>query len=203
MVDDHDTLVSSVRKGGPGDVESAVGILTEAFMAEESTRWLFPDDAERQECQQYYYLPLAGQVAADGGLLMVEDKAASLWMPVTGEGTSGPDFGAVDLPPALAAHTERLTSLLTLLGERHPRGQRYLHVSFMGVRPGDQGRGLGSALLRQGLAEADAAGLGVYLETASAGARALFERHGFQAACEPVRLPDGPDITTLWRPAAR
>ncbi|WP_198042774.1 MULTISPECIES: GNAT family N-acetyltransferase [Actinoalloteichus] len=184
-------------------MDQAVGILTEAFMTEETTRWLFPVDADRRECQAHYYLPLAHQAAAEGGLFTAEDTAAALWLPVAEDGVSAPDFGADELPPPLAAHGERLITLLGVLAERHPRGLRHLHLSFMGVLPAAQGRGLGSALLRRGLAEADAAGLGVYLETASAGARALYERHGFQATGEAMRLPDGPEITGMWRPAAR
>lgn len=63
---------------------------------------------------------------------------------------------------------------------RRERVDRYLKLVMIGTRPEAQGRGLGSALLRAISAEADAAGLPLYLEAATEAAAALYERYGYQ-----------------------
>ncbi|KJS53243.1 acetyltransferase [Streptomyces rubellomurinus subsp. indigoferus] len=63
------------------------------------------------------------------------------------------------------------------------RGGRYLEYFYL--RPQHQGRGLGTAVLRHVLAEADAAGEPVRLQALQGSAsRRLYERHGFTAERE-------------------
>jgi ribosomal protein S18 acetylase RimI-like enzyme len=72
---------------------------------------------------------------------------------------------------------------------------RYLQV--LGVDPAVQRRGVGSALLREGLAAADTAGDDVYLETGRQANVAYYERHGFALVAPGEALWDGGPV--LWR----
>jgi len=73
------------------------------------------------------------------------------------------------------------------------------------VEPDAQGNGLGTALLKTAMREPEAAnGLQLWCFQANAGARRLYERHGFMAE----EMTDGqgneektPDIRYVWRPA--
>jgi hypothetical protein len=56
----------------------------------------------------------------------------------------------------------------------------FLYVSVMGVRPDQQGRGLGTSLLAFLCDRADAAGLHCYIEATSPRNQALYERFGFR-----------------------
>lgn len=96
---------------------------------------------------------------------------------------------------------------LCLLDERLCEAVRPLephwYLYMLAVAPRAQGRGLGSRLLANGLARADAAGLPAHLEATTAGSRCLYERHGFQETaalgpCDPL-----PRYWALTRPARR
>jgi len=64
------------------------------------------------------------------------------------------------------------------------------YLIAIGVRPGQQGRGLGAALLRHGVERAQATGFPCYLETANARNLPFYEQHGFRVVGER-RLPRG------------
>lgn len=84
--------------------------------------------------------------------------------------------------PTFAAQTARY--------ERHRPRRPHWYLEEIAVGPDARGLGVGSALLRHGLARVDAAGLPAYLEATSEASRRLYERFGFVAAGEvPVAGP--------------
>ncbi len=67
------------------------------------------------------------------------------------------------------------------------------------MQPDDQGRGIGSALLRPVLTRCDREGVPAYLEASSERNRALYARHGFEVV-ERIELPGGgPPMWRMWR----
>lgn len=81
-----------------------------------------------------------------------------------------------------------------------PEPVRYLQI--LGVAPQAQGGGVGSRLLADGLADADAAGEEVYLETGKPANTAYYERHGFALITPMAALYDGgPAMARMRRPA--
>lgn len=78
------------------------------------------------------------------------------------------------------ASLQRLDLLLDSF-ERHLGATACALIEFIGVASGQQGRGIGSALLAQTLADCRQQGCpGVALETGEARNLALYRRHGFQ-----------------------
>ena len=55
-----------------------------------------------------------------------------------------------------------------------------MYVFLLAVNPASQGKGLGSHILQAIIGEADQRGLHTYIEASNEGARALFERYGFE-----------------------
>ena len=79
---------------------------------------------------------------------------------------------------------------------------RYLQV--LGVASTEQGRGVGSQLLADGLVDADAAGEEVYLETGKAANVAYYQGHGFALVAPGGPLYDGgPPMWLMVRPSPR
>ena len=77
----------------------------------------------------------------------------------------------------------------------------HYYLQLLAVAPGLQSRGIGSALLRQGLERSDAQGTPVYFESTSPRNRVLYERHAFVSQRE-FSLPDGgPELSCMWRDA--
>ena len=62
-----------------------------------------------------------------------------------------------------------------------------------------QGKGVGTALLRPVLEHCDAEGIPCYLESSKERNVPFYRRHGFEVV-EEVSLPDdGPMLWTMWR----
>ena len=112
-----------------------------------------------------------------------------------------PDTSA-ELDRALAVVFQdfpRTFELFELFDAHHPQDPHY-YLQFIGVRPGRQGTGIGSALLRAVLDRCDLEGAAVYL-AADERSRLLYLKHGFEATTE-LRLPEGPSFFPMWRAPA-
>jgi len=67
-------------------------------------------------------------------------------------------------------------------------GQSFLQVMLLGVRPANQGRGLGSALLGSVTGAADAAGLPIAVQLTNRDLISFFHKHGFEEIGSPDLL---------------
>ena len=100
--------------------------------------------------------------------------------------------------PAAAPHSPPASRCRRALRPEAP----HWSLPWIGVRPEAQGLGIGAALLRRGLARADAEGLPAYLEATTRRGASFFAAHGF-AAIGIVIAAGYPQITAMWRPAGR
>jgi ribosomal protein S18 acetylase RimI-like enzyme len=82
--------------------------------------------------------------------------------------------------------------------ERDHERRPHWYILAVGVRPEDQGRGLGTALLTPTLARCDTEGLPAYLEASSERSAALYERLGFEHVGE-LRLGGSPPVWRMLR----
>ncbi|PNW74126.1 hypothetical protein CHLRE_13g586450v5 [Chlamydomonas reinhardtii] len=78
----------------------------------------------------------------------------------------------------------------------------FLYIACFGTAPEQQGRGLGSQLMRRVLQHADAKDLPVYLEASGAASAAFYRRHGFQDIKQVRASPGAPDLIIMARPRA-
>jgi ribosomal protein S18 acetylase RimI-like enzyme len=85
--------------------------------------------------------------------------------------------------------------------QRHHPPEPVAYLSLLGVAPGRQGRGVGTALLRAWLADVDAAGQSAWLETARPENLPLYRRAGFEVSDEIEIL--GVPVWLMGRAAAR
>jgi len=74
---------------------------------------------------------------------------------------------------------------------------------LIGADPAAQGQGQGAALLRSGLAKADAAGLPAYLESSKAANLPFYEHFGFTVREEVQPPENGPTLWAMWREPRR
>ncbi len=70
---------------------------------------------------------------------------------------------------------------------------------MIGVAPGRQGEGLGTALMSAALDDCDREALPAYLEASNPRSRGLYERLGFTLTGTPLDLPDGHRMWPMWR----
>ena len=82
-----------------------------------------------------------------------------------------------------------------------PRNEDHFYLSLIGTHPDHRGAGIGMGLLRENLALIDREGAPAYLESSNPANLARYQSVGFER-CGSFQLPDdGPEVTTMWRPA--
>jgi ribosomal protein S18 acetylase RimI-like enzyme len=93
----------------------------------------------------------------------------------------------------------RANRFATDVMRKHPRSPSHWYLYAIGTSTSSQGRGVGSALLRDMLDRVDEEQLPAYLESSNVRNVPLYERHGFSVV-EEIRLGrDGPQMWRMWR----
>jgi ribosomal protein S18 acetylase RimI-like enzyme len=191
-----------VRPGRPEDVAAAADVLAEAFTGYAWATWTVAadDHTERLRAQHELFLRRvlvpcgAWWVANADGSGPGRLVGVAAWLP--------PD---ADVPDEVWAELD--VELAGLAGDRaeHAReaeavghalrpGGAHWYLATVGVLPAFRKRGLATALLAPGLADAAASGLPAYLETSSWDNVRLYEQLGFRVSGH-AEVPDGgPDV---------
>ncbi|APX67719.1 GNAT family N-acetyltransferase [Sphingomonas sp. gentR] len=191
----------TIRDAGTGDRAAVAAMLGRAFADDPAMSYIFPDPAERAKRLPRLFALLFDSDAAGMRLVAQGEEAATFWRP--------PGQAHV----STMAFVRRLIPVLHALGTSLPRAMRlgdaieahfpaepfwYLHIA--GVDPAQQGRGLGGASIRAGLARCDADGVSAYLETATESNVGLYTRLGFQLTGEWSVPKGGPHFWSMIRP---
>ncbi|MEU9228709.1 GNAT family N-acetyltransferase [Streptomyces massasporeus] len=195
----------AIRTAGEGDRELIVRLLDDAFQDDPVSGWVFPGSADRRAKHPALMAAFTDIVLAAGRIDVTEDgSACALWLPVPadegqGEGDAGDDEGPAQVREAVDPDNERIEVIGRLTAAVHPAGRAHEYLWMIGVAPGRQGEGLGTALIEAVLDRCDREGLPAYLEASSARSRALYERLGFELVGPVLDLPDGPAMWPMWR----
>jgi len=199
------TPTLDIRRTTAGDRDPTARVLAAAFFDDPIFGWIIPDTARRHEVIvpsfRLYVDAFARHDETHLASVDGEPHGAAMWSP-PGVEPVHPDDEPVLMDRVVdlfGPDAERLGIVLELFEAAHPAEPAWF-LQFVGVDPARQGGGIGSALLRDGLRRADAAGEAAYLEATSELNRALYERHGFRCI-EEIRLPDGPTSYGMWREA--
>ncbi|MEU5392107.1 GNAT family N-acetyltransferase [Streptomyces tibetensis] len=199
----------AIRTAGAGDRELIVRLLDEAFQDDPVSGWVFPGVEERRAKHPGLMAAFTDIVLAAGRIDVTEDgSACALWlsMPADGEhddpaGHDGAteDEGPAQVREAVDPDNERIEMIGRLTAAIHPTGRPHEYLWMIGVAPGRQGEGLGTALIEAVLDRCDREALPAYLEASSARSRKLYERLGFEPVGPVLDLPDGPAMWPMWR----
>ncbi|BBH66376.1 N-acetyltransferase [Actinoplanes sp. OR16] len=191
-----------IRHVSPFDTEEITNLVADAMWDGPVARWMQPDTvARRRNTPRYFeifveYALQYGEVYstadADDGRM----NGVALWFPLTAMIPPPMDYER-RLKEASDTAFDRCQQLDAALDEHHPLEPHH-YLAFMAVRPGQQGRGIGSALLDRHHARLDRAGLPAYLEANDPRNRDLYLRHGYQVR-SVIELPDGPSVWCMWR----
>ena len=183
------------------DVPRVVEVLATAFADDPLLAPLFPaGDARReQRLRAFFRLDVPRSQRLGGTWTTSDGAAAAVWYP---PGAWAPSTweGLRSTPTAVRAFGRRLglaSQVVSALHEHHPQ-QPHWYLYYLGALPAQQGRGLGSALLRPVLQRCDREGLPAYLEATSPRNQALYRRHGFVDR-EPFGVPGGATAYPMWR----
>jgi RimJ/RimL family protein N-acetyltransferase len=179
------------------DRRRGVATLTLAFAADPIMRWAWPD-----ACQYATYWPQIAEAyggrAFDYGTAHVLENfaAVALWLP-PGVESDEATFGELIAGSCGDQILRDLHAVIGQMAHLHPAADHWF-LPLTGVDPVAQGRGLGSALLRHGLAACDRDRLPAYLEATSPRNRALYERHGFRVT-DVIQAGSSPPMWAMLR----
>lgn len=195
---DYEVRVAQSSEGAVAD-HPVMDILSLAFSTDPCVRYIFPTAVAYLAHYRRLATAMAGAALAAGTAWVADgDGAAALWLPpgVHGDGEAiGALVGETVAPEKLATLAE--------VGEQmdrcHPEAPHW-YLPLIGVDPSRQGQGLGSALLKAGLARCDQDGLPAYLESSNPKNVPLYERHGFEVI-GLIQPGDYPPLVPMLRPA--
>lgn len=176
--------------------KAAADCLAWAFMDDPLWDALLPDPRVRQRQLTGMFRATVLR-AVSGGLPLAtpEVTAVAIWQPphrsaltsMLGSGFAEERW-LLGLP---APERHRVTAVFRRLSERRDAlmPSPFWYLEAIGVQPPHQGRGLGGALIRDGLTRADEAGLPAYLETEAESRVPLYAHFGFRVLQE-VHAPE-------------
>ncbi|MFH9004368.1 GNAT family N-acetyltransferase [Streptomyces afghaniensis] len=193
----------AIRTAGEADRELVVRLLDEAFQDDPVSGWVFPGAEDRRANHPGLMAAFTDIVLEAGRIDLTEDgSACALWlsMPADDHDADAEDDSPAQVRQAVDPDNERIEAIARLTAAIHPSGRAHEYLWMIGVVPGRQGEGLGTALIESVLDRCDREGLPAYLEASSARSRKLYERLGFELAGPVLDLPEGgPTMWPMWR----
>ncbi|MBB2943539.1 ribosomal protein S18 acetylase RimI-like enzyme [Actinoplanes lutulentus] len=198
-----DPVIRPIRED---EVETVGAFISNAFDDLAANHYLVPVPAERETVMAGFF-SLESETAFKQGRIEVIDHpdggyaAAAVWFDRV---TDLPEAEAYmeRLETITGDHFERFGALGELFDKNHPH-EPHWHLAFLGVRPSEQGKSLGSLMMKHVHDELDANGTAAYLEATNQNNVRLYRRHGYQPMdpCE-IYLPDGTAFYRMWRAAS-
>lgn len=181
-----------IRPARADELDAVSALIARSFHAEPFMAWVSGGDRERLA----RFAALAVRHVADD--VLVDDALTTAALVVRPGGLDVSPLQQLRMLPALvrSAGLRRLPAVLRALVRLEGAHPETPHATLiaLGVEPGEQARGRGSAMLA---AVERRAGVPVYLETGSASVRDGCRRRGYALRAE-LRLPaGGPRIWTL------
>jgi ribosomal protein S18 acetylase RimI-like enzyme len=193
----------AVRPARDVDIDTLAATLARAFDDDPVTTWVYANGRTRPRwAARFFAWQLRRLLPQDVAWTTDERAGAAIWA-LPGRWREGPMDMVRLLRATLLGTLPSLPRVLNGLGAveaRHPVVP-HLYLAVLGVDPGRQGEGIGSALIRPGLELCDREGLGAYLETGKERNVAFYGRHGFRVT-EELQMPKGPPVWLMWRDPA-
>ncbi|MER6912507.1 GNAT family N-acetyltransferase [Streptomyces sp. NPDC000594] len=177
------------------------GSLARAFDDDPMMRWFFPQDASREADLSAYFGTIFTRQYVHSAVCERTGSAAAFWVPPEAAEKAVPDAETIgELQKLLGDRAELFRDAVGAAAQHTPQ-EPHWYLALIGADPAVQGQGQGGALMRSGLAQADAAGMPAYLESSKEANLPVYEHFGFTVRHE-VRLPGGgPTLWGMWREA--
>ena len=178
-------------------VSAAIGVITLAFAADPVARWMYPDPNNYLEHFPEFVRAFAGRSFEKATAYLASNAGgAALWLPPETEPSEDALIGLFWNSTSDEVQKD-LFPMFEQMSVFHPK-EPHWYLPMIGVEPGRQGSGIGSALMQHALANCDADGLPAYLESFNPRNIALYERFGFELI-GAIRSGDAPALYPMLR----
>jgi ribosomal protein S18 acetylase RimI-like enzyme len=197
--------MSDIRPLERSSLDRAVETVADAFSPDPMIKWVFPDETGRPAGARAIMRVLVeyglryGRVTASHGA-----KAVCVWIP-PGPGITIPRMirsGMLGVPLQTGLKSfGRFMAANETMDQIHKARVPEPHWYLFGVAvdPGLHNQGIGSAIIREGLALADRGSQRCYLETSEPRNLTLYKRFGFEVLQEATLGQDGPPAWAMLR----
>src|SRR5262245_895611 len=179
------------------DVEPVVYAISLAFSADPVANWFFPEPQRYAKFFPGFVKAFAGAAFEHGSGDCVEDfSGAALWLP---PGVHPDEKALLTLLHEAIPERDQadVFALLERMDQNHPT-EPHWYLPMIGVEPGKQGNGYGTALLKRGLGRCDDEDKLAYLESSSPKNIPLYERHGFESV-GVIQVGSSPPLFPMLR----
>jgi len=190
-----------IVRAQPADIEILSHLIANAFFSLAPCQWLIPDADARRDILPAYFRLHVEHAMADGQVDTTPARdAAALWIPTGAQPPDPPAGYHEHLARITGPWAERFAVFDTELDAHHLTGTGHHHLAILAVRPGRQGRGIGTALLDAHHATLDEENTVAYLEASGQDTRRIYLHHGYTDHGTVIQLPGGPPADAGQRP---
>ncbi|MFD0073677.1 GNAT family N-acetyltransferase [Streptomyces sp. NPDC127166] len=189
------TLANTPKPATIDDAHMVGRTLASAFGDDPMMRWFFPDETTRETGLGRYFTTLFTRQYGLHGVCERTGSAAAFWVSPEGADKAVPDADTIQQLVEILGDRAPVFQEAVMAAAEHGPAEPHWYLALIGADPAARGQGHGSALLRSGLAKADAAGLPVYLESSKPDNLPVYEHFGFKVVDE-FALPGGGPV--LW-----
>jgi ribosomal protein S18 acetylase RimI-like enzyme len=187
----------AIRKATISDQEQIVDLLVLAFNADPIERWLYPDPHEYLIKFPIFLRAFTAKSFESGNTYFVDGSiGAALWLPPNTHLHEESIITSLEQTIAEAKQADTFGTL-EQMSRYHPL-EPHWYLAIMGVDPTQQGKGIGSKLLKHTLAVCDRDHTLAYLESTNPKNISLYERHGFELL-GTIRVGAAPPMFPMLR----
>ena len=161
------------------DEQHVIDVIVLAFSADPAVRSMFPDPTQYLRNFPKFVKAFGGKAFQHGTAYHIHGfLGAALWLPPDAHPDEEPLAVLID---ETVAEQERkdVFAVMEQMASYHPR-EPHWYLPLIGVDPIQQGKGLGSALMRHALIRCDREKKLAYLESTNEKNVPLYERAGFE-----------------------
>lgn len=185
------------------DRDTVADTVADAFGSLDVIQYLVPDAGRRRTVTRaWYQLFIDHAIDGAGQVVMIDDRAAAVWLDRTIE-PSEPQGYAKRLAAIAGKDLTQFQHLDLQMEANHP-GAPHWYLLFAAVRRSWQGKGLGGKLLDYTHARLDKMGYPAYLEATGEDNQRLYQRYGYQNMTPPgIKVSDCISLRRMWRDPVR
>ncbi|MBS0274643.1 MAG: GNAT family N-acetyltransferase, partial [Proteobacteria bacterium] len=191
---------TSVRKATRADRAPLIQSLARAFYTDPVFSYFIPDDCARLKKLESVFGILFKLGLPHGACYTTDNyESITLWRPPNEWDVPFSAYIA-NGPALLSAFGGGILRVLSTMGKMekiHPHIPHW-YLQAIGTDPAFQGKGYGGVIMRDRLAQVDAAHMPCYLESSKDTNIPIYKSFGFEVTGE-IQVPGGPKVWPMWR----
>ena len=196
-----------MRIATPADIDDVTEIIALAFA--DDPVWgeaLTRTDGSTAHHLDYWRLFVEG--ATPQGMVYRSDDGAAVAVFIPPGGDEMSDAQVDELRSVVERNLapdaqEAMFALWDRFDQSHPQTEPHAYLSLLATHPDRRGHGVAQALVREVLADLDARGIPVYLESTNPANDHRYERLGFSPVGQFDGFAPGSVVSTMWRAVPR